>query len=218
MAKGLIGKKLGCTQLFKPDGGIIPVTVIQAGPCRVTAKRTREKEGYDAIQLGFEVKKPVRVQKDGGRRYSLPEQGEAQKSGGTVFRRKKEFKVEDPGAYQVGQDLLVTIFAEGDRVKVTGRSIGKGFQGVIKRYHHHGGPESHGSMFNRAPGSIGCSAYPSRVIKGRGLPGHMGNRQVTTRNLVVIKIRPEDNLLLIKGAVPGPRSGFVWIEKLEQGN
>lgn len=210
MAKGLIGKKLGCTQLFKPDGGTIPVTVIVAGPCRVTAKRTQEKEGYNAIQLGFEVKKPSRVRK--------PEQGEAQKSGGAVFRRKKEFKVDDPGAYQVGQDLSVDIFAEGDKVKVTGRSIGKGFQGVIKRYHHHGGPKSHGSMFDRAPGSIGSSAYPSRVIKGRGLPGHMGNRQVTTRNLEVIKVRSEEHLLLIKGAVPGPRSGFVWIEKLERKN
>lgn len=209
MAIGLIGKKVSCTQMFQEDGASIAVTVVKAGPCRVTDKRSVPKHGYHAVQLGFEPKKESRIKK--------PEKGLAAASGGIVHHRLKEFRVNDSSDYEVGQDLTVELFSPGDVVKVSGNSKGRGFQGVIKRHGHHGGPGSHGSMFNRAPGSIAVgSAYPSRVVKGRPLPGHMGDRRVTIKNMRVVQVRPEDHLLVLKGAVPGPPNGILLIEKVER--
>ena len=208
MAAGLIGRKISCTQVFGEAGEAVAVTVVKAGPCRITGTRTLEKHGYNAVQLGFEVKKESRVRK--------PERGQAVASGGTVHSRLKEFRVDDISGYTIGQDVTVEMFAPGDLVRVSGKSKGRGFQGVIKRHGHHGGPGSHGSMFNRAPGSIGTgSAFPSRVVKGRPLPGHMGDQKVTTKNLRVVQVRPEENLLVLKGSVPGPPNGIILIEKVE---
>ncbi len=204
--KGLMGKKLGMTRLFAQDGRVTPVTVVQAGPCVVTQIKRKETDGYDALQLGFEEAKP--------RRVSRPLQGHFRKSGGTGFRHLQEFAVEDPGAYQVGQRLTVdAVFAVGERVDVSGRTKGRGFSGVIKKEGFSGGRTTHGSKCHRIPGSIGSSAWPSRVIKGKGLPGHFGFERKTVQNLEIVDIRPEENLILLRGAIPGPASGLIAIRK-----
>lgn len=204
--KGLMGKKLGMTSLFAQDGRVTPVTVIQAGPCVVTQIKRKETDGYDALQLGFEEVAP--------RRMTRPLQGHLRKAGGTGFRHLQEFAVEDPSAFQVGQRLTVdAVFSVGERVDVSGRSKGRGFSGVIKKEGFSGGRTTHGSKCHRIPGSIGSSAWPSRVIKGKGLPGHFGFERKTVQNLEVVDIRPEENLILLRGAVPGPASGLVAIRK-----
>jgi len=204
--KGLMGKKLGMTRLFAQDGRVTPVTVVQAGPCVVTQIKRKETDGYDALQLGFEEAKP--------RRVSRPLQGHFRKSGGTGFRHFQEFAVEDPGAYQVGQRLTVdAVFAVGERVDVSGRTKGRGFSGVIKKEGFSGGRTTHGSKCHRIPGSIGSSAWPSRVIKGKVLPGHFGFERKTVQNLEIVDIRPEENLILLRGAIPGPASGLIAIRK-----
>lgn len=202
MTNGLIGKKLGMTQVFD-ETRLTPVTVIEAGPCRVVTVRTKERDRYEAVQLSFkEVKE---------RRLSKAELGHLKKSQAPASRILREFKKDGDSA--VGQLITVGMFKKGDWVDVIGVSKGKGFQGVVKRHHYAGGPESHGSMFHRAPGSIGASSFPSRVWKGKTLPGHMGAERVTVQRLKVVESRTEENLLFIRGAVPGAANGIVVVRK-----
>lgn len=191
-------------QVFSSTGEVIPVTVIEAGPCAITQIKNKEKEGYCALQLGFLPKKENKVTK--------PLQGHFKKSGSGSFRFLKEFRVEDVESFQTGQELNVEIFEVGQRVAITGVSKGKGFAGVVKRWNFSGGPASHGSTTHRAPGSIGCSAYPSRVFKGRKMPGHYGSATVTVDNLEIVDRHPDRNLLFVKGAVPGGKNGMVIIK------
>jgi large subunit ribosomal protein L3 len=204
MKMGLIGKKLGMTQIFWEDGAAIPVTVIEAGPCVVIQKKTKKTDGYDAVQLGYGRRKEKKTTK--------PLQGHFKKADKGYFQFIKEFRTDAPDDYEVGQELKADIFGVGDRVDVIGTTKGKGFAGVIKRHGFHGGRATHGSMFHRAPGSIGASADPSRVFKGTKLPGHMGNQRKTVQNLTVVGVRPDRNIILIKGAVPGARNGIVLIK------
>nr|WP_320133265.1 50S ribosomal protein L3 [uncultured Holophaga sp.] len=206
MSKGIIGKKLGMTQIFNEKGQIVPVTVIQAGPCVVVQRKTNEKDGYEAIQIGF-------VDPQGGKRASKAEKGHCEKHGVAPVRVLREIKVEAGEAAQEGDSILVTQFEEKAKVHVTGISKGKGFAGVVKRHHFGGGRASHGSMFHRAPGSIGGSSYPSRVWPGMRMGGQMGAEQVTVRNLEIAKVDAENNLLLVKGAVPGPKGGYLVIKQ-----
>jgi large subunit ribosomal protein L3 len=202
--KGIIGKKLGMSQVFDPETGIVtPVTVIEAGPCPVTQVRSVEADGYEAVQLAFE---PVAE-----RKISKPEIGHLKKSGAGAHRHLVEFRGE--AAVAVGDQVTVEAFAPGDKIKVSGISIGKGFAGTIKRHNFHRGPMSHGSHNKRAPGSIGASATPSRVMKGMKMSGHMGAKRRTQVGLTVFAIETERNLILIKGAVPGPRNGIVEIRE-----
>ncbi|MDD2904542.1 MAG: 50S ribosomal protein L3 [Syntrophales bacterium] len=206
MPGGIIGKKLGMTRIFDPDGLAVAVTVIEAGPCFVSQVKSGAKEGYEALQLGFERRTLGKVNK--------PLRGHFEKHGSkSSFRYLREFRLDAPGEYETGQEITVEQFAIGDKVDVIGTSKGHGFTGTVKRWNFAVGPRTHGSMSHRAPGSIGCSAYPSRVVKGKKLPGQMGNVRVTTKNLEVVDVRPEENLLLIRGAVPGPRQGLVLIRK-----
>lgn len=205
MSRGLLGKKLGMTVLFSSEGSLIPVTVVEVGPCVITQIKTEVTDGYNALQLGFGEKKKSRVNK--------PLQGHLSKGGDACFEHLKEFSVEDPGQYSLGQMITVEMFQIGERVNVVGTSKGRGFSGVIKRHGFHRGPMSHGSRNVRPPGSIGCSATPSKVIKGKKMPGHYGNARNTIRNLEIVDVRPENNLVMLKGAVPGPKSGLVAINK-----
>ena len=205
MSRGLLGKKLGMTGFFTPEGRYLPVTVIEAGPCVVTQIKTKATDGYDALQLGFAEKRKSRVNK--------PLQGHLKKSGEQCFRYVREFTVDDPAAYNLGQEITVDMFKVGDRVDVVGTTKGRGFAGVIKRYGFHRGPMTHGSRNVRRPGSIGCSAWPAKVIKGKKMPGQYGNDRKTIRNLEIIDIRPEDNVILVKGAVPGAQSGVMAVNK-----
>lgn len=200
---GILGKKLGMTQIPTEDGRFVPVTVIEAGPCCVVQVKTPEKDGYEAVKVGFiEVRKEKNVPK--------PLAGVFKKAGTPLFRILKEFHM---SGLQVGDMITVDRFSKGDKVTVSGISKGKGFQGVMKRHKFKGGPGSHGSMFNRAPGSIGASSFPSRVWRGMRMAGHMGSERVTIRNLTVVDVRPELNLILIKGAVPGAVNSVVEIRK-----
>jgi large subunit ribosomal protein L3 len=203
MKKAILGKKLGMTQIFDEDGKIIPVTVIEAGPCVVVQKKTVEKDGYDAIQLGFADIREKLVNK--------PLKGHFAKAGATLKRFVREVKVEDINSYEVGQEIKADLFAVEEKIDVSGISKGKGFQGAIKRWNQHRGPMSHGSKFHRAPGSMGASSDPSRTFKNKKLPGHMGHVSRTVLNLKVAKVMPEKNIILIKGGVPGPNKGFVVI-------
>ena len=205
MCNGLIGKKLGMTGLFTPDGESIPVTAVQVGPCVVTQIKTIETDGYNALQLGFSERKKSRVNK------AL--KGHFKKSGDACFAFLREVYVNDPGEYEVGQTISMDLFDIGEHIDVTATTKGKGFSGVIKRHGFHGGKKTHGSHSHRIPGSIGCSAWPSKVLKGKKLPGQHGNRRKTMRNLEIVDIRPQDNIVLIKGAVPGSKNGIVEIKK-----
>jgi len=202
--KGILGRKLGMTRVYDENGRSIPVTVIEAGPCTVLQKKTVAKEGYNAIQVGFLEKKTERLNK--------PEAGHFKRSGGKGFYHVKEFRIADPEAYEVGQEITLSeVLSVGEMIDITGQSKGRGFQGVMKRHGFHGGRKTHGSNFHRAPGSIGCSAWPARVVKGKKLPGRMGNDTVTQKNLKVVDIRTEDNVLLVRGTVPGAKNGVVNI-------
>ena len=205
MKKGIIGKKLGMTQIFTEDGTRVPVTVVQAGPCIVTQKKLQDVDGYSAIQFGFESVDAARANK--------PLLGHCTKSGHGVFRYLKEIKLSNAAELNLGDSLTVDQFLPGDYVDVTGTSIGKGFQGVIKRWNFKGGRASHGSRFHRAPGSIGASATPSRVFKNKKMPGQMGNEKVTVQRLQIVRVDSADNLLLIKGAVPGHKNNIVIIKQ-----
>lgn len=202
--KGILGRKIGMTRVYDENGRAIPVTVIEAGPCTILQKKTLDKEGYSAIQVGFREKKESRLNK--------PEAGHFKRSGGIGFYHVKEFRVADTEAYEVGQRITLSeIVTIGDLVDISGKSKGRGFQGVVKRHGFSGGRKTHGSNFHRAPGSIGCSAWPSRVLKGKKLPGRMGNELVTLKNMKVIDVRVEENVLLIRGTVPGAKNGLLNI-------
>ncbi len=207
MVNGIIGKKLGMTQLFAPDGSVTPVTVIKAGPCIVVQKKTVNTDGYNAIQLGFVEERPPR-------RINKPTEGHFKRAGVPPTRVLREVRVDGGDeSTNVGDKVLVDIFNENDLVDVIGKSKGRGFAGFIKRHGFGGGRATHGSMFHRAPGSIGQSAYPSRVIKGTRMAGHMGNERKSIKNLRVVAVDSENNLLMIRGAVPGPNGAYVLIKK-----
>jgi large subunit ribosomal protein L3 len=206
--EGIIGKKVGMTQVFADDGSIVPVTVVQAGPCFIVQKKTADKDGYDAVQIGL-------VEKISNGRVTSAVRGHYEKAGVQPGRTLVE--VEYSGDANVGDRVQVDIFKAGDHIDVVGRSKGKGFQGVMKRHHFGGGRATHGSMFHRAPGSIGASAFPSRVMKGMRMGGRMGGDQVTVKNLRVAKIDVENNLLYIRGAVPGGRNGLVLVRFAKNG-
>ena len=206
MVTGLIGKKVGMTQVFGADGVVAPVTVVKAGPCVVAQVKTVATDGYESVQLGFVDSKPTKENK--------PSQGHFKKAGVPATRLRREVRLKEGGdPVKAGDQVNVTMFADGERVDVIGTSRGKGFQGVVKRHHFAGGRMSHGSMFHRAPGSIGASSYPSRVVKGMRMGGHMGNKQITTRNLKIIRVDAENNLLLIEGSVPGGPNAVLVIRK-----
>jgi large subunit ribosomal protein L3 len=203
---GLIGKKIGMTRIFNEEGVQVPVTVIEAGPCPVVSVRSQDQDGYQAVQLGFGAKK--------AKRSSAAEMGHVAKAGlEAAPRLMREFRTENGEAYEVGQELTVDLFEAGDRIKVTGRSKGRGFQGVVKRYGFAGRPASHGHPMSRTPGSLGPGTDPSRVIKGKKMPGRMGGDRTTIRNLQVVRVDGERNLLFVKGGVPGARNGYVLISK-----
>jgi large subunit ribosomal protein L3 len=201
---GLIGRKVGMTQIFSERGTLVPVTVLQAGPCTVVQKRARATDGYDAVQIGFD---PVTKK----RGVSKPAAGHYKKAGVAPQKVLREFRGMAPEEYELGQELKADVFQIGEMVQVVGTSKGKGFQGGVKRHGFRGGADSHGSMFHRAPGSIGASSYPSRVFPGQHLPGHMGVDRVTVKNLAVVGVDQERGLLLVKGAVPGAPRGIVLI-------
>jgi large subunit ribosomal protein L3 len=198
----ILGKKLGMTQVFAEDGRAYPVTVVEAGPCCVVQVKNMESDGYEAVKVGF-----IKAEE---KKLTKPIAGIFKKAGTAPYRLLKEFPMT---GLKVGELVTVGIFTKGDIVHVTGTSKGKGFQGVMKRHNYSGGPGSHGSMFNRAPGSIGASSYPSRVWKNTGLPGHMGSERVTVRNVEIVDVRPDQNILLIKGAVPGQKGTYLEIRK-----
>jgi len=206
MVEGIIGRKVGMTQVFDEEGNIIPVTIIKAGPCTVIQKKTKEKDGYEALQLGLVEEKPKKHPRK-------PEQGHFKKSGSPVLKVLKEVKYRGPLEIKEGDQLLVDVFEVGEKVQVVGISKGKGFQGVVKRHGFAGGDAAHGSMFHRAPGSIGASSFPSRVMKGMRMGGRMGGDQVSVKNLKVVQVDKENNLLVVKGAVPGANGGILLIKK-----
>lgn len=203
MIKGLIGRKLGMIQVFDESRRFLPVTVIQAGPCGVTDIKTHARDGYEAVQVGYEEVPE--------RKLSKPQVGHLRSKQAKLWRYLREFS--RAGDCQVGDLVTVEIFSKGEEVAVQGISKGKGFQGVIKRHHFGGGPASHGSMFHRAPGSIGGSSFPSRVWKNKALPGQMGGKRVTVPGLRVVEVRPEENLLLVSGSIPGETGGLVLVRK-----
>lgn len=205
MTSGILGKKLGMTQVFDAEGKVIPVTVIEAGPCTVVQRKTAGHDGYDAVQIGYGRKKAQRVGK--------PLLGHFQKAGKGAFGALKELRVTSDSALDVGQEIKVDIFHEGEFVDVTGQTKGRGFTGVVKRWGFKGGRATHGSMFHRAPGSIGASAWPSRVIKNMKMGGHYGDERVTVLNLKVVAVQPDKNILLVRGAVPGAKNSLVFVRR-----
>jgi large subunit ribosomal protein L3 len=209
MVKGIIGKKVGMTQVFAPDGSVTAVTVIKAGPCVVVQKKTVNTDGYNAVQLGMVEERPPR-------KVNKPTEGHFKRAGVPPTRILREVRVEaSEDSTNVGDKVLVDIFNEDDVVEIIGKSKGRGFAGFMKRHGFGGGRATHGSMFHRAPGGIGASAYPSRVFKGQKMAGHMGNEQKTIKNLRVVAVDTENNLLMIHGAVPGPNGAYVLIKKAQ---
>lgn len=205
MKKAILATKVGMTQIFNDDGVLTPVTVLQAGPCVVTQVKTVENDGYSAVQVGFGEKREKLVNK--------PEKGQFAKAGVSCKRYVREFRFENAEEYSVAQEIKADIFAAGDKVDATAISKGKGFQGAIKRYGQHRGPMTHGSKFHRHQGSNGAASDPSKVFKGKGMPGHMGSKRTTVQNLEVVRVDVENNLLLVKGAVPGPKKSLVTIKE-----
>ena len=204
MSKGLIGKKVGMTQIFDEKGMVVPVTVIEAGPCVVSQVKTVETDGYNAVQLGFGEIKSNKVNK--------PMAGHFAKANVEAKKHLREFRVDDVQNVKVGDEVKVDTFEQGDKVDVQGISKGKGFQGVIKRHGQHRGPMGHGSMYHRRPGSMGATSTPGRVFKGKKLPGHMGVQKITIQNLEVVKVDMDKNVLLVKGSVPGPKGAILKIK------
>ncbi|WCK54763.1 50S ribosomal protein L3 [Aneurinibacillus sp. Ricciae_BoGa-3] len=208
MTKGILGRKVGMTQVFTAEGIVVPVTVIEAGPCVVLQKKDATTDGYEAVQIGFADKKEIRANK--------PEKGHAAKAKTTPKRFVRELRNVDLSQYEVGQELKADVFAEGDIIDVTGTSKGKGFAGAIKRHGQSRGPMAHGSRYHRRPGSMGSIAA-NRVLKGKALPGRMGGEKVTIQNLQVVSVDTDRNLLLVKGAIPGPKNSFVTIKSAVKG-
>ena len=205
MAKGILGKKIGMTQIFAEDGELIPVTVLQAGPCEVTQVKTVENDGYSAVQVGFQDMREKLSTK--------PMKGHFEKAGVSVKRFVREFKLDDAENYELGQKITVDVFEAGDKVDATAISKGKGFQGAIKRLGQSRGPMAHGSKFHRHQGSNGSATTPGRVFKGKGMPGHMGSKRITIQNLEVVRVDVENNVILVKGAVPGPKKSLVTLKE-----
>lgn len=206
MLEGIIGKKVGMTQTFDDKGTVSPVTIITAGPCIVIQRKSLEKDGYVAVQVGFQEEKEVK-------NVNRPSQGHFNKVGVSPVKFIREFPIDERSEVKEGDQFFVDMFSVGDKVDVIGTSKGKGFAGVIKRWGFRGGKTTHGSMFHRKPGSIGASAYPSRVMKGKKLPGQMGHKRVSIKNLTVIEADKEKNLLVVTGAVPGAAGGYLLIKK-----
>ncbi len=221
MKKAILATKIGMTQVFKDDGTLVPVTVLEAGPCVVTQVKTIENDGYEAVQVGFgDAKERITVVDKSGKKEVVHQHGVGKamkghfdKAGTSVKKFVREFRFENSGEYAVGNEIKADIFADGDKIDVTAVTKGKGFQGTIKRLGQHRGPMGHGSKFHRHQGSNGSSSDPSRVFKGKGMPGHMGHVQVTVQNLEVVRVDADRNLILVKGAVPGPRKGLVTIRE-----
>ncbi len=221
MKKAILATKVGMTQIFNEDGTLIPVTVLNAGPCAVTQIKTVENDGYSAVQVGFVDKKEKIASKDAGGRKSIAhrhgvtkaEKGHFDKAGVSGKRYVREFRFENTDEYELGKEIKADIFEVGDHVDATAISKGKGFQGAIKRLGQHRGPMKHGSKFHRHQGSNGACSSPSRVFKGKGMPGHMGCKKVTVQNLTVVRVDADKNLLLVKGAVPGPKKALVTIKE-----
>ncbi|MCW5977025.1 MAG: 50S ribosomal protein L3 [Bryobacteraceae bacterium] len=210
MSPGILGKKIGMTQVFRPDGQVVPVTLLKVGPCVVVQRKTPSIDGYDAVQLGLmEYVKPMRINK--------PSTGHLKRAGVEGVRYKSELRLR-PGDddLKMGDRVLVGEFKPRDKVDVIGVSKGRGFTGLVKRHHFRGGPATHGSMFHRAPGSIGASSYPSRVFPGTRMAGHTGTQRVTIRNLEVVQVDEQDNMLMVKGAVPGPNGGYVLVRRAKR--
>ena len=207
MKKAIVGKKVGMTQVFTPDGRLIPVTVIQAGPCPVVQKKTVETDGYEAVQVGFNEIPENRVKK----LVNKPEAGHFKKAGVAPCRKLREFRFEDAASYEVGQVIKCDVFAEGDKVDISGISRGHGYTGAIQRWNQHTGPMAHGSKYHRGVGSLSANSDPSRVFKNKHMSGHYGVDRVTIQNLEVVSVDAERNLLLVKGAVPGPNNGLLVI-------
>jgi large subunit ribosomal protein L3 len=207
MSPGILGKKIGMTQLFRPDGQVVPVTLLKAGPCFVVQRKTPATDGYDAIQLGLnEFVKAKRINK--------PETGHLKKGNAEGAKFLREFRLKGgEGDIKAGDKVLVSDFKPNEKVDVIGVSKGRGFAGLVKRHHFGGGDATHGSMHHRAPGSIGASSFPSRVVPGMRMAGHMGDEQVTVRNLEIVEVDTEDNVLVVKGAVPGPNGGYVVVRR-----
>ncbi len=203
MQKAILARKIGMTQIFMEDGVLVPVTVLQAGPCTVTQVKTVDNDGYSAVQIGFEALKESRV--------NQPLKGHFAKAGVEAKRYLQEFRLEDSENYEVGQEITVEAFAAGDIIDATGTSKGKGFQGNIKRHNQTRGPMAHGSKYHRRPGSMGQASSPAKVFKGKKLPGHMGAVKITVQNLEVVRVDAEQNLLLVKGGVPGPKKSIITI-------
>ena len=205
MKKAILATKVGMTQIFNENGALVPVTVLQAGPCVVTQVKTAENDGYKAVQVGFVDKREKLVSK--------PVKGHFDKAGVSYKRYVREFRFENAEEYSVKDEIKADIFAAGDKIDATAISKGKGFQGAIKRYGQHRGPMAHGSKFHRHQGSNGSATTPGRVFKGKGMPGHMGSKQITVQNLEVVKVDVDNNLILVKGAVPGPKKSLVTIKE-----
>lgn len=206
MVEGLIGRKVGMTQLYEEDGTAVPVTVLRAGPCVVVGRRTKEKDGYEAVRLGL-------VEKVNPRRVGKPVRGYLEKHKLPLLRTQREFALAAPAEVAVGDRVLVSMFSPAEKVDVVGTSKGRGFAGLVKRHHFRGGAATHGSMFHRAPGSIGASSFPSRVFKGTRMAGRMGGARVTVKNLDVVRVDAENNILVVRGAVPGARGSLLLIKK-----
>ena len=221
MKKAILATKVGMTQIFDESGVLIPVTVLQAGPCVVTQIKTLEKDGYDAVQVGFVEKKEKSVNRDKGGRKEIihrngvnrPEKGHFDKAGVSGKRFVREFRFENAGDYALAQEIKADIFEAGDKVDATAISKGKGYQGAIKRHNQHRGPMTHGSKFHRHAGSNSAASDPSKVFKGKKMPGQMGSKQITIQNLEVVRVDAENNLLLIKGSVPGPKKCLVTVKE-----
>ena len=205
MKKAILATKVGMTQIFNENGALVPVTVLQAGPCVVTQVKTEENDGYKAVQVGFVDKREKLVSK--------PVKGHFDKAGVSYKRYVREFRLENAQEYSVKDEIKADIFAAGDKIDATAISKGKGFQGAIKRYGQHRGPMAHGSKFHRHQGSNGSATTPGRVFKGKGMPGHMGSKKITVQNLEVVKVDTDNNLILVKGAVPGPKKSLVTIKE-----
>lgn len=221
MKKAILATKVGMTQIFSENGDLIPVTVLLAGPCKVTQIKTVENDGYEAVQVAFTDKKEKVVSKDANGKKSVAhrhgvnkaEKGHFDKAGVDPMRYVREFRFDNCGDYQLAQEIKADIFAAGDKVDVTATSKGKGFQGAVKRLGQHRGPMAHGSKFHRHQGSNGSCSTPSRVFKGKGMPGHMGSVKITTQNLEVVRVDADQNLILVKGSVPGPKQSLVTIKE-----
>jgi len=208
--EGILGKKIGITQIFAADGTAIPVTVVQAGPCLVVQRKTKDTDGYEAVQVGLVEERPAR-------HVTKALQGSFKKAGVPPMKKLMEFRIDDGEEVNAGDQVKASIFSEKDYVDVVGTSKGKGFQGVVKLHHFRGGRSSHGSMFHRAPGSIGNSSFPSRVYPGLRSTGRMGGKRITVKNLLVVKVDGEQNLIYLRGAIPGPNNGYVAIRRAKRG-